>query len=408
MPLTLRIALRSLAAHKLRAVLAMLGVFLGALALTGVQHVSQAMVRQAELEAEKLGPNLFMARSGQIRFRRSGGAGVTGENVVTFTPADARALAEGLPGVLQWTPFVVRTIPVRADGVTTTCQLVGAQASYPDVRGFHPEFGRFFTALEVEDREMVVVLGRAIAERLFGRAEDAVGRQAFFFRAMVRVVGVMEAKGADITGANQDEQVFTPITTYMRRLANQDWITGVYVQLAPDADPEAAKEAGAALLRSRRPAAPGQRDDFSVITARDTIRLQRQALDLVGTLGLISSSVSFAVGGLGILSIMILMVRMRRLEIGVRRAIGARRRDIVRQFLLEAGLMSAAGGSLGVLAALALLTVVYSLAGFPWVFDPLLIALAPLGSALLGVASGAYPAWQASRVEILDVLRGHE
>lgn len=406
MHFSLRIALASLATHKLRAALAMLGVFLGALALTGVQHVSQAMVRKAEVEVEKLGPNLFMARAGQLRFRRAG-VGV-GAEPHTFTLADAAALAQGMFAARAAAPFAAMNMPVRKGDTKVLCQLVGTVPEYQQVRSFRPESGRFFTAAENAESAKVCVLGRSIAERLFGRPEAALGQEVYFFRAALRVVGVMEAKGADIAGADQDEQVFAPLTTAMRRMSNRDWISGVYLELAPGSDPEAAKDTATAILRARHNIPPGAKDDFAALTARDTMQLQKQALDLVGVLGLISSSVSFAVGGLGILSIMILLVRARRLEIGVRRAVGARQRDIVLQFVFEAGLLAGLGGLAGVLCSLALVAAVYVLGDFPPVFSPLIVAGVLAGSAALGLAAGLYPAWQASRLDILNVLRSQE
>ncbi|MGE4298346.1 MAG: ABC transporter permease [Desulfovibrionaceae bacterium] len=403
--LSARIALASLKAHKLRTLLAMLGVFLGALALTGVQHLSEAMLRKAEMETERLGPNLFMARAGMLRMSRNGAARVRG-HPRTFSLGDARALVEGLPQAVAGAPFVDTTMPVRHGGTTVTARLVATTPVYTGVRSFHPQFGRFFSDAEVTGRAKVCVLGRTIAERLFGDPAAAVGRTVRFFRAQCLVIGVMEAKGADIAGTDQDEQVFVPITTYQRRFANQTWISGVYIQLADLNAAETAKATATDILRQRHGIRAGKKDDFGIITARDAMRVQKQALDLVGTLGLIASSLSFAVGGLGILSIMILLVRARRLEIGVRRATGARRPDIVRQFLLESGAMSMAGGLAGVGAALGLLVPVCALGGFPYVFDPALVGGALAGSALLGLAAGAYPAWQASRLEVLDVLRG--
>lgn len=406
MHFSLRIALASLATHKLRAALAMLGVFLGALALTGVQHVSQAMVRKAEAEVEKLGPNLFMARAGQLRFRRVG-FGV-GAEPHTFTLADAAALAQGMPAVRAAAPFAAMNMPVRKGDTKVLCQLVGTVPEYQQVRSFRPEFGRFFSAEENAESAKVCALGKSIAERLFGRPEAALGQEVYFFRAALRVVGVMEAKGADIAGADQDEQVFAPLSTVMRRMSNRDWISGAYLELAPGADPEAAKDTATAILRARHNIAPGAKDDFAALTARDTIQLQKQALDLVGVLGLISSSVSFAVGGLGILSIMILLVRSRRLEIGVRRAVGARQKDIVLQFVFEAGLLAGLGGLAGVLCSLALVAAVYVLGDFPPVFSPHIVAGVLAGSAALGLAAGLYPAWEASRLDILSVLRSPE
>ncbi len=402
--LSLRIAVASLRAHKLRAVLAMLGVFLGALALTGVQHVSLALERKAVQEVEKLGPNLFMAVAGQVRFRRSGSAGLSGD-AATFTLADARALTESLPWAKAGAPFVTRQLDFRHLDIKVPAIVVGTTPAYASIRSLQVAHGRFFTTSEQERQAMVCVLGRTVAEKLFGDPAAAVGQRVLSIRAPLRVVGVLAPMGADIVGADQDEQVFTPISTFMRRLANQDHIRGVYITLRRTTDAPAAKEAATAILRERHAITAGEDDDFSVITARDTIQLQQQALDLVQTLGAISSSISFTVGGLGILSIMVLLVRARRLEIGVRRAVGATRANIVRQFLLESGLMALVGGGLGVASALGLLAVASRFAPLPFVMEPTLVASALLGSACLGLAAGAYPAWRASRLNILDALR---
>ena len=249
------------------------------------------------------------------------------------------------------------------------------------------------------------MLGASIARRLFGDGQAALGQMVMLPRAGLRVIGVMEPKGADIAGTDQDEQVFVPLSTYMRRLANQDWITGVYLQLADSQAIEGARQAAATILRRRHSIDAGEDDDFTLLAAQDTMQVQRDALALVQTLGLLSSSISFAVGGLGILSIMVLLVRTRRLEIGVRRAVGAKRRDIVRQFMFEAGLMAGIGGGLGVLSSLLLVLVVCRVGEMPLAYDPLLIVSSLLGSLLLGLAAGAYPAWQAAHVEILQVLR---
>jgi len=403
---SLRIALSSLSTHKMRTVLAMLGIFLGALALTGVRHVSKSMVRKAEIETAELGPNLMAAFSGTMRFRR----GNAGDDAAfkSFKISDAQAIAQSVPQVRLAAPFLAFAQPIRSSQAATTAQIIATWPDYQRIRSLTPEYGRFFTMREEEDRDMVCVLGRAIAERLFKDPAQAVGKSVFVYRAKLRVVGVIEAKGRDLSGANQDEQVFTPLSTYMRRMSNKDFIHGVYMQLADGADAEAAKESTAALLRLRHELKEGAADDFTVMTPKDAQKLQTEALDLVGVLGVISSTLSFAVGGLGVLSIMVLLVRARRMEIGVRRAVGARRKDIILQFLFESSAMSTVGGAAGVLAALALLFAAYSLAGLPAVYDPWLILQALGGSAALGVAAGAYPAWQAAKVQVLEVLRNKE
>ncbi|WP_449242208.1 ABC transporter permease, partial [Desulfovibrio sp.] len=391
-----------------RAVLAMLGVFLGALAFTGVQHVSQALERKAELEAEKMGPSLFAAIAGQVRFSRGGSLrmGATQRN---FTVSDAQALARGVPSALSMAPYASASMPLRSAEAATKATLIATWPEYTEIRDFHPELGRFFSAEETADRDKVLVLGRDIAERLFGRAEAALGGTVYLYRADFRVVGVMEKKGRDLAGDNQDEQVFMPLSTYMRRAANQDWISGAFLRLAPGSNQgpalDAVMDAARAILRERHGLRPGQADDFTLLTARQSQELQFQALELVHTLGLIASTVCFGVGGMGILSIMILMVRARRMEIGIRRAVGGRRSQILGQFLLESGLMAGTGGVLGVLAGLLLTTAVSVFGGMPFVLDPLLLAGTLAASTVIGLLAGSYPAWQAARVEILDVLR---
>lgn len=405
MLLSLRIALKSLATHKMRTVLAMLGVFLGTFALTGVLHISLAMERKAVEETEKLGPNLLMAMTGNIRFRRGDIRPDAGNT--HFKLPDAVALLRGLPAAVGGVPFLSFPMPIRAGDKKIMCQVVATWPEYPSIRGNTAHFGRFFDQDEEEEKAMVCALGPAIAARLFGSAEAALDRTVYIFRARLHVVGVMEEKGSDISGANQDEQVFVPLSTYMRRMSNKNYIHGVYIRLADGADFDTSRDAAIQILRRRHDIKTdkGQADDFKVLTAKDTMDVKQQALDLVRTLGFISSSLSFGIGGLGILSIMILLVRARRLEIGIRRAVGARRGDIIRQFLIESGMMASAGGAAGTLVSLLVLAVVYRLGEFPSVYSPVLILGSLLGSAALGILAGAYPAWQAANVEVLSVLR---
>ncbi|WP_319541441.1 ABC transporter permease [uncultured Pseudodesulfovibrio sp.] len=404
LPLNFRIAIASLSAHKLRAILAMMGVFLGALAFTGVQHVSKIMVKRAELETEKLGPNLYSVMAGQVRFTRSGNARLSGVTR-NFTIQDAQALIDGVPSVLEGTPYVAQSMKVRGNGNAVNVQLLAAWPNFQDIRSFHPQYGRFFDWKEVHDRAMVCVLGQTIATALFDDAASAVGQQIYLYRASFRVVGVMEAKGRDVSGTDQDEIMLVPITTYMRRASNQNWISGVFLRLSKDAGRDTVDDAVQSIMRKRHNIDKGEADDFSAMSPKDAMQLQRQALDLMTTLGAITSSISFGVGGLGILSIMILVVRARRVEIGIRRAVGGRRRDIIRQFLFESGLMAAVGGGLGVLVTVILVTIGCSLADLPLILEPASLSVTLIGSCLLGVAAGAYPAWQAANIEILDVLK---
>lgn len=404
LPLNMRIALSSLKAHKWRAILAMLGVFLGALAFTGVQHVSQIMVRQAEMETEKLGPNLYAVMAGQIRFRRNGSVRTTG-GVRTFSLADAKAVIDGVPSVMEGAPFVSSTMAVRNRGNAVTAKIMATWPNYQAIRNFYPGTGRFFGWADQKARAKVCVLGRTIAQRLFDKPELAVGETVYLYRAGFRVLGVMETKGRDVSGEDQDEYLFMPISTFMRRASNQDWVNGVFLRLSSDAGLGQVEQSVKSIMRSRHNLTGNEKDDFATMSPKDAMQLQRQALDLMTTLGNISSIISFAVGGLGILSIMILVVRARRVEIGVRRAVGGRRRDIVRQFLFESGLMAGVGGAFGVLVTVILVSVGSAVADLPRIIDLGNLLFTLVGSCALGVAAGAYPAWQAANYEILDILK---
>jgi len=404
LPLNLSIAMSSLATHRVRAILAMLGVFLGALAFTGVQHVSKIMVKKAVLETEKLGPNFFAVMAGQIRFRRSGSVSVR-TSKANFRLGDARAVIDGVPSVLAGTPYANTSFLVKGDGNAVTAPVFGTWPTWPEVRSLKVGIGRYFTWKEERERAMVCAVGVTVAERLFGSPQKALGKTVLIYRAPYKIIGIMEPKGRDLVGDNQDEFMFMPLSTFLRRASNQNFVSGVFLRLAKEADLGLVEDAARSIIRKRHKLRPGDPDDFSLLAARDTIKLQRQALDLMSTLGLITSVVSFAVGGMGILSIMILVVRSRRVEIGIRRAVGGKRGDIIRQFLFESGLMAGFGGFFGVLATVALVVILSKTLDLPLIIDPANLALTLVGACLLGLAAGAYPAWQAAHIEILDVLK---
>lgn len=304
--------------------------------------------------------------------------------------------------------YIAAAKGIRYGAIKSASQVLGVTASYAAVRSITLQDGRFFRADEDAALKMVCVLGHAIAERLFGNAMLATGNAVIIGDARLEVIGVAEEKGSDMGGTSFDEQVFVPLATYMRRLSDLDRISGIYMNLYAGSDTNTAMTAMEDILRKRHKIRSGAKDDFRVSAAQDATQLRNETLDLVSKLGILSAGISFAVGGLGIFSIMILMVRSRKVEIGVRRAVGASRKFIIRQFLTEAGLMSGIGGLGGIIVALGLVSVIYAIGGFPPVYNPLFCLGAALVSVAVGVAAGAWPAWQASKVEVLDVLKSWE
>lgn len=402
------IAIKALSAHKLRTALAILGVFLGTLVLTAVTHIGSAILQQADDEVQKLGPNLVQVRAGNIRFSRTATSSATLGRSTTISMDDARAVRDAVPQIRSMAMFLQTGKRVRAGNVQTSGQVVGVTPNYSEARSLEFLSGRFIVAHDEETLAMVCVLGNSLAERLFNDPSEAQDREIYIGNGLFKVVGVLGAKGSDFGGTSFDEQVFVPLSTYQRRVVNTTSISGFYMNLHDGSDTESVKAVVTQILRQRHRIGPGERDDFRVFAAEDAAKLQNDVLTLVTNLGGLSALISFAVGGLGIFSIMILLVKARQLEIGVRRAVGASRKVIIRQFLTEAGIMAGAGGVLGVLLGLVLVTAVYAVAGLPFVYEPLFCVLAALASVLVGVVAGAWPARQASLVEVVTALKDWE
>jgi putative ABC transport system permease protein len=399
----LKIVWNSLGRFKLRALLTLLGIFLGSFSLAGVNQATLIMQEKTRQEVEKLGNNLLLLTNAQVRFRPSGGARL-GKEAKTLKLREVTYLASLFPQVIRFSPFARRTMPVKYAKDKVSCQLLGVWPGYLQVRKLSLVQGRFLTDLDMQEKAMVCVLGAKIASRLFGK-QNPVGKVVYFFRAPVKVVGVLAPKGSDIAGNDQDEQVFVPLSTYLRRLSNQDWISGAYFNLSSSTFEDYVKQEMEKILTRLHKLQPQEEKDFSLLAAKDLQKLQQQALDLVKTLGLISSLLSFGVGSIGILSIMILLVRTRKREIALKRACGARKKDILVQFLLESSLLSSVGGFLGIL-----LVVLLVLLGVAFKFYPLVLAPWSLGgtfllACMLGFVAGLYPAWEASNLEILTILK---
>lgn len=402
------IAIKALAAHKLRTVLAILGVFLGTLVLTAVTHIGASIVQQADDEVQKLGPNLVQVRAGRVRFAREATAETTLGHTTTISMEDAVAVTSSIPQLRDTALYLQTSKRVRAGNTQTSGQVVGVTPSYASVRALEFLQGRFINKHDEDSLALVCVLGNSLAERLFEKPALSEGQSVYIGNGLFQVVGVLEAKGADLGGTSFDEQVFVPLATYQRRIVNTTSLSGFYMNLYEGSDTELVKAAITQILRKRHRIGPLERDDFRVFAAEDAAKLRNDVLDLVTSLGSLSAIISFAVGGLGIFSIMILLVKARQLEIGVRRAVGASRKVIVRQFLTEAGIMAGVGGMLGVGLGLLLVSAVYAVGGLPFVYEPLFCIVATLASVLVGVVAGAWPARQASLVEVVTALKDWE
>jgi putative ABC transport system permease protein len=401
--LNLKIAIRSLMNFKLRTTLAVLGVFLGTFSLIVVSNLSDSLAKKTQIEAEKLGKNLLIVRSGIVR--RFGSSTRLLSEATTLTTHDAGAILDGSRLVKDVSSSGNKNFPVRYKNVVLKSILImGIMPNYSEIRNFRAKHGRFINYGDNATLSKVAVIGTKVAEKLFGQ-QNPLGKHILIWRVPCEVIGIMEEKGLDISGLDQDNQIFVPLNTYLRRFVNKDYVNSISVQVINEQSIPVAKAEIEDILRKRHTIKKDQEDDFSVIDLKDVMALKTQAINMIKVLGRVSAVVSFLIGGLGILSIMILIVNERRVEIGIRRAVGSRKRDIILQFLLEASFISFSGGTVGVILSMVTSILIFLIAKLPFIISPAGYAFSFFASIAVGILAGIYPSRKATKIQPVDVIK---
>src|SRR4030065_979242 len=265
--LNLKIALKSMSNFKMRTALAILGVFLGTFSLVVVSNLSDALSKKTEKEVESRGKKLLIVRSGIVR--RFGAQTRLLSEATTLTIRDAQAIADGPPFIHAVAPLSNKAFPVRYGGITlTSVVVVGVTPNYTEVRNFRVKEGRFISENDNKNFNKVAVIGNEVAVKLFGNA-NPIGKYILIWRVPCQVIGVMESKGVDISGFNQDNQIFVPLNTFQRRFVNKDYVNNISVQVMNEQSIPAAKVQIEHILRKRHKIKDGQADDFTVIDMKD-------------------------------------------------------------------------------------------------------------------------------------------
>jgi putative ABC transport system permease protein len=395
-----RMALRRLVAHRMRSLLTMLGVLIGTAAVIALVSIGKGASSDVTANIERLGTNLVTVNAGASF---SGGTRSAGGSATTLTVDDASAIAE-LDGVRAVAPEAQTSGLVVAGDANTTTTIVGTTPAYRSVRAYDLQRGSFLTALAQEQRVPIAVLGSSVAEDLGLDAESAIGTTLTVSGLPVRVVGVLEGKGGS-GPQSADDQVLVPLSVVQRTLTGSDAIRSIGVSLEDGIDQDAATAQLQALMRVQHGISGTASDDFTVTS-------QSQLVDTFGsvteTLTLLLAGVaaiSLLVGGIGIMNMMLVGVQERTYEIGLRKALGARSRDILVQFVAEAVSVSVLGGLLGVVVGIAASKLTTSLAGWSTVLEPGPVVVAFAFSLLVGVVFGSIPAWKAARMDPVAALR---
>ncbi len=400
-------SIRALQTHRTRAMLALTSVSVGVAAVVVTSAIGTSADRQIAQRIEGVGSNLLVVRPAQVK-RLVARKEVRG--AVTTLRMDDRDAIAGLSLVADTAPGAERTLRVKAGALSTSTTVLGTTPAFPAVRRFRLRAGRFFDAEDDVAARRVAVLGARVREALFA-GDDPIGRDLRIRGVPFEVIGVLEAKGALGDSGDEDNQVLIPVRTALRRVMNTRWLDEVFVSVVELQRMDDAQTAIADALRARHRGGTrdargvGRRDDFEVQNVTRFLVVQKQATDSLEWFATGLGALALLVGGTGILALMLLSVRERTSEIGLRMAVGARPRDVLGQFLLEATLLALGGWLAGV--ALAAIGATAIAVTTHWTIAPPIEALsASLAMALvIGLGFGAYPARAASRLPPIEALR---
>lgn len=409
--LTLRVASRALGKNKLRAGLTVLGIVIGVAAVIAMVSMGQSATELIQGQLHALGTNLLVVFPGS---EEGGGARRGTGSSNTLTADDARAIERECPTVLAASPIVAASGQLIYGNANWWPQdMVGVDEDYLLIRNWQIARGEFFTDRDVISSAKVCVIGRTVVEKLF-QTTDPIGRTIRIKQIPFTVIGVLETKGANMVGIDQDNIVIAPYTTVKKRLSGSafDNVDSILVSArSGDAMFDAEVEI-TALLHERHRIRPGDADDFGVGNTTEIANILGTVTGVMTYLLASIAGVSLLVGGVGIMNIMLVSVKERTREIGIRMAVGARSVDILRQFLVEAVLLASLGGLVGVLlgigAAVLITQAINGLspgADWPVVISPWAVTVALLFSGGVGLFFGYYPARQASQLDPIDALR---
>ena len=397
----IKIAFRALRRNKLRTILTMLGIIIGVGAVIAMVALGKAAKAQVEARIAALGQNVIMVFSGSVNrsgvFSGFGGAG-------TLTVDDATAIQNEVPNVVAVSPEVRSGAQIAAGENNWSTSVMGEDVDYLTIRVWDIAEGAMFTEADVRSAAKVCVLGKTTADKLF-LGESPVGQNIRIKNVPVKVLGVLKAKGVSMMGSDQDDTVIVPYTTGMKRFAGVTMLRNINVSAANAGQLADVQNAIADLLRQRHRIQPGRDDDFILRNQKEIAEAQTATTDVMTALLAGVATISLLVGGIGVMNIMLVSVTERTREIGIRMAVGARGRDILLQFLIEAVTLSSIGGVLGIALGIGGAKMLTLIKHWPTLVSTNSIIIAFVFSAAVGIFFGFYPARKASQLDPIEALR---
>jgi putative ABC transport system permease protein len=402
----LRSALRALAANTLRSILTMLGIIIGVAAVITMIAVGQGATNRVQEQMKGLGSNIMLVLPGGVT---AGGVRLGAQTGQSLTEEDALAIAKDIPEVQVAAPSMRTGAQVVAGNSNWSTSVLGTTNDYMEAREWPLSSGRGFEAAEMQGSAKVAIIGQTTAQQLFGES-DPMDQVVRVKKIPVTIIGVLEKKGQNSMGQDQDDIIIVPISTYRNRIQGGTGgklkrIGSVSVKVKEGQSMKAAEEGIKELLRQRLKVQPGAEEPFSIRNLTEILQAQEASSRIMTMLLAAVAGISLIIGGIGIMNIMLVSVTERTREIGLRMAVGARGKDILAQFLIEAVTLSLIGGAIGVLIGAVATWAVGQFAGWQVSMTLSSIVLSTVFSAVVGVFFGFYPARRASKLLPIQALR---
>lgn len=397
----IKLAFISIGRNKMRSFLTALGIIIGVASVITMVGLGQGAYYSVQEQISKMGTNLIMVMPGSSSHRGAmGGMG----SMINLMQDDAQAVLEECPSISMIAPTVRTSGQAVYGGRNWSTSIHGTTESFVHIRSWEIAEGRFFTDREALSGVKICVLGQTVAENLFGTL-NPIGKIIRMKKIPLEVVGVLASKGQAGMGMDQDDLILAPLTTVQRRMMGITHINMIYASAMTEDLVESAQTEMTKTLRKRHKLGEKDEDDFRIQTQADIAETAGSTLAIIALLLGSIASVSLVVGGIGIMNIMLVSVTERTREIGIRMAIGARSRDILTQFIIEAITLSCVGGLIGMLFAIGVVHLISQFSEWPAVISFAAIIGSFLFSAMVGIFFGIYPAWKASQLNPIEALR---
>jgi len=403
---SVHVAFTALKTNRVRSALTMLGIVIGVAAVIATVAVGTGASRRVQSQIASIGSNMVIVIPGSLT---SSGLQLGTGSATTLTRSDARELSAQCPDISDAAPAVRGAASVVYEGSNWGTTVLGTTPEYLKIRDISVAKGEPFNQQDIEKASKVALLGPTVVQKLYGSA-DPVGTIIRIKQVPFVVQGVLTPKGQSAGGQDQDDIVLLPITSTKQKVlgfksANADAVDAILMQAVASDRIDAAQEEARLLLRQRHHLLPNEDDDFSMRNLEEIFKAQATSSRVMSLMLAAVASVSLIVGGIGIMNIMLVSVRERTKEIGLRQAVGAKTRDILTQFLVEATTLSICGGVVGIVIGIVSSIVISRVAGWQTVVSPSAIVLAVTFSALVGIGFGFYPARKAAYLDPIEALR---